>query len=84
MKSKVDYKCNELPDFLKKLKEVIDEQDEEVSRAVIGKGKYVIRPGFKQLEKVRQSGFQCRKRLGSSTSERWFSLKCGNIEHGSS
>ena len=36
LKNKVDYKRNELPDFLKKLKEVIDEQDEEVSRAVIG------------------------------------------------
>lgn len=57
LKNKVDYKRNELPDFLKKLKEVIDEQDEEVSRAVIGKGKYVMRPGFKQLEKSEAEWF---------------------------
>lgn len=42
---------------MKKLKEVIDEQDEEVSRAVIGKGKYEIRPGFKQLEKSEAEWF---------------------------
>ena len=46
LKNKVDYKRSELPEFLKKLKEVINEQDEELSRAVIGKGKYEIRPGF--------------------------------------
>ena len=50
LKNKVDCKRNELPDFLKKLKEVIDWQDEEVSRAVIGKGKYMMMPGFKKLE----------------------------------
>lgn len=44
LKNKVDYKRSELPDFLNKLKEVISEQDEELSRAVIGKGKYTLRP----------------------------------------
>jgi hypothetical protein len=61
LKNKVDYKRNELPDFLKKLKEVIDEQDEEVSRAVIGKGKYEIQPGFKQLEKSEAEWFSMRE-----------------------
>ena len=61
LKNKVDYKRNELPDFLKKLKEVVDEQDEEVSRAVIGKGKYVIRPGFKTLEKSEAKWFSMQE-----------------------
>ena len=60
LKNKVDHKRSELPDFLKKLKEVISKQDEELSRAVIGKGKYTIRPGFKKLEK---------------TEAQWFSMK---------
>ena len=46
---------------MKKLKEVIDEQDEEVSRAVIGKGKYEIQPGFKQLEKSEAEWFSMRE-----------------------
>lgn len=58
--NKVDHKRSELPDCLKKLKEVISEQDEELSRAVIVKGKYAIRPGFKKLEK---------------TEAQWFSMK---------
>ena len=32
-------------------------------------------PGFKQLEKVRQSGFHCRESFGGSISERWPSFK---------
>lgn len=49
LKNKVDCRRSQLPDFLNKLKEVIDEQDQELSRAVIGKGKYMLRPGFKKL-----------------------------------
>ena len=60
LKNKVD-KRNELPDFLTKLKEVVDEQDEEVSRAVIGKGKYVIQPGFKTLEKSEPKWFSMQE-----------------------
>ena len=50
LKNKVDYKSSQLPNFLKKLEEVINEQDQELSRAIIGKGKYKLKPGFKKLE----------------------------------
>ena len=36
LKHKVDYKKNELPDFLDKLKSVINEQERELERAIIG------------------------------------------------
>ena len=61
LKNKTDYKRSELPDFLKKLKEVVNEQDEELSRAVIGKGKYTIRPGFKKLKKSEALWFSMKE-----------------------
>ena len=48
LKHKVDYKKNELPDFLDKLKSVINEQERELERAIIGRGKYEF---CKQLKK---------------------------------
>ena len=42
LKMKVDYKRNDLPVFLEKVKELIQEQDEEIKKAVIGRGKYVV------------------------------------------
>ena len=42
LKHKVDYKKNELPLFIEKVKELVNEQRREVERAVIGRGKYRI------------------------------------------
>ena len=50
LKSKVDYRKNELPEFLDKLKSVIDEQERELERAIIGRGKYKLCDDFKRLE----------------------------------
>ena len=38
LKRKVDYKKNELPDFLEQLRKVIDEQQRELERAIISIG----------------------------------------------
>ena len=40
LKHKVDYKRNELPVFISKMMEVIQERQREVERAVIGRGKF--------------------------------------------
>ena len=50
LKSKVDYKKSELPAFLEKLKSVIDEQEREIERAVINRGKYQLSDDYKKLE----------------------------------
>lgn len=42
LKRKVDYKRNELTDFIVKLKEFVEEQENEIKRAVIGRGKYEL------------------------------------------
>ena len=52
LKRKVDYKRNELPIFLKELKELIQEQDNEITRAIIGRGKYVIESKYKRFQKT--------------------------------
>ena len=51
LKNKVDYKKNELPDFLDKLRGVIYEQEKEMERAIIGRGKYKFCEQFKILQK---------------------------------
>ena len=42
LKHKLDYKENELPVFISKVREVIQEQQREVERAVIGREKYQL------------------------------------------
>ena len=50
IKNKVNYKKSELPDFLEKLKTVIDEQKRELERAIIDHGKYKLSDNFKKFE----------------------------------
>ena len=57
LKNKVDYKKNDLPVFLDKLKSVINEQEREMERAIIGRGKYQLSEGFKKLEKTEHQWF---------------------------
>ena len=57
LKKKVDYKRNELPVFLEKVKELIQEQDNEIEKAAISRWKYVVNPEFKKLVKTEQEWF---------------------------
>ncbi len=50
LKRKVNFKKNELPEFVRLLKQLIDEQERELERAVIGRGKYQFRKEFSFLE----------------------------------
>ena len=50
LKWKVNYKKSELPDFIDIIKQVIDEQQREVERAIIGRGKYKLRAQYSTLE----------------------------------
>lgn len=42
LKHKVNYKQNELPEFLEKYKELVCEQEQEVNKALLGRGKYEL------------------------------------------
>ena len=50
LKRKVGYKKSELPEFLDELRKVIDEQEHELERAVINKGKYRLGVQHRKLE----------------------------------
>lgn len=50
LKHKLDYQRNELPEFISKVRELIREQQREVERAVISRGKYQLREQYKYLE----------------------------------
>ena len=52
LKRKLDYKRSELPAFIDKVKELVNEQQKELERAVIGRGKYRL----KQLYQYRKFG----------------------------
>ena len=47
LKKKVDYRKNELPVFIDELKAAIEEQERELERAVIKRGKYQLCPAYK-------------------------------------
>ena len=61
LKRKVDYKKNELPIFIQHLKELIDEQQREIERAVIRRGKYEFKEEYKFLEVGEAKCFQMTK-----------------------
>ena len=50
VKSKVEYKKSDLPHFLMQMKELIDEQEKEVERAVFKRGKYEFEDDYRHLE----------------------------------
>ena len=50
LKRKVEYKRNELPTFMNHLKQLVDEQEREIERAVVGRGKYEFLGEYKHLE----------------------------------
>ena len=50
IKNQVGYKSHQLMEFVEHLKMVVDEQDHEVERAVIGRGKYRFDSAYAYLE----------------------------------
>ena len=50
LKHKLNYKKNELLKFVDITKELVSEQQREVERAVIGRGKYQIKQQYQHLE----------------------------------
>ena len=46
LKHKVNYKQSELPEFLEKFKELLLEQEQEVKKAILGRGKYELRSQY--------------------------------------
>ena len=49
LKEAVQYKSSQLPDFIEKMKNLMQEQRKEIERAVIGAGEYRLRDQYKCL-----------------------------------
>ena len=62
---------SELPEFLDKLKTVIDEQERELERAIIDRGKYKLCEKFKKMEISENEWF-----TKMSVSQRAAHIKC--------
>ena len=50
LKNKLDYKSHQLLEFVEKLKQLIDDQEKEIEKAVVQRGKYRFIPEYKYLE----------------------------------
>ena len=57
LKHTVDYKRNELPVFIGKVKELAAEQQMELERAIIGRGKYQLRERYQFLHVTESKWF---------------------------
>ena len=58
IKKHMNFKSHQLVDFVQHMKEVVDEQDREVERAVIGRGKYRFRQKYRYLQIAESSWFK--------------------------
>ena len=50
LKSKVDYKKSDLPNFVDKMRSLVDEQQQELERAICKRGKYRFTSQYQHLE----------------------------------
>lgn len=57
LKRKLDYKQSELPAFIDKVKELVNEQQKELERAVIGRGKYQLKRQYQYLQVAESKWF---------------------------
>ena len=46
LKHKVDYKKHQLPSFIDKVKKLVDEQNREVERVIVNRGKWQLRSQY--------------------------------------
>lgn len=61
IKAHVSYKPSQLMKFVEKLKELVDEQEREIERAVIKRGKYRLKEVFSYLEVDESDWFKMTK-----------------------
>ena len=55
LKCHTNYKKSEIFEFLQKLKDLITEQHHEIERAIIGRGKYELRPQYRRSFAILES-----------------------------
>ena len=62
LKRHVNFKSSQLVEFVEKLKELVDEQEREVERAVIGRGKYRFKNQYHHLTVGEKAWFKMNEK----------------------
>ena len=70
IKNQVSYKSHQLIQFMEHLKAVVDEQDREVQRAVIGRGKYRFKEQYSSLQIPESQWFKMTEKQRSDHMKR--------------
>ena len=81
IKVKVDYKSNELPQFITKLRELSAEQEREVEKAVIRRGKYRLRSQYKKLEVNESKWFSMSQEQRMGHLKKLCKTKVSNVDN---
>lgn len=58
IKEKVDYKKHQWPIFNDKMKQLVDQSQQEVEKAIIGTGRYQMKEQYRHLIVDQKSGFE--------------------------
>ena len=58
IKEKVDYKKHQWPIFNDKMKQLVDQSQQEVKKAIIGTGRYQMKEQYRHLIVDQKSGFE--------------------------
>ena len=61
IKEKVDYKKHQWPIFNDKMKQLVDQSQQEVEKAIIGTGRYQMKEQYRHLIVDQKSGFEWQK-----------------------
>ena len=80
LKHKVDYQRKELPVFAGKVKELINEQEKEIERAIIDRGKYRLRSQYRYLQIEESKWFTMTAQQRSSHLHKVHSTTVSNVE----
>ena len=66
LKVKLDYKRNEMTVLVNKIRELIEYQQREVEKALLGTGKYTPHPMYMGLGISEKNGSKCQKIKGNN------------------
>ena len=82
LKSQTNYKRSEMFEFLEKLKQLIYEQDREIERAIIGRGKYELRPQYTSFHVPEVKWFVMSIQQREQHLRKFFNASVSDIAHG--
>ena len=81
LKSKVNYKRSDLPVFVNKMKELVEQQKQELEQAVIDRGKYRLRLAYQSLQISEEKWFRMGINARNSSIKNFHGFLLSNSEN---